>query len=103
MAERRLRRGPIVFMAIWLVVWTAAILIVLFMLGGGLASGDYGAAPFLVLWLGFAIFGLYVGIRRMQTLLRLGPPPERVGAEDAPKNWDDGMPRRADKRAQDDG
>jgi NitT/TauT family transport system substrate-binding protein len=39
MAERRLRRGPIVFMAIWLVVWTAAILIVLFMLGGGLASG----------------------------------------------------------------
>lgn len=103
MAERPVRRGPIIFMGVWLVVWTAAMLIVVFMLGGGILSGDYGAAPFLILWLAFAGFGLYAGIRRMQSLLRLGPPPDRTGADTAPPGWDNGMPRRAYKRTQDDG
>lgn len=94
MAEGRRGRGAIVFMGVWLVVWTAAILIVLFMLGSGLMRGEYGAAPFLILWLAFAGFGLYVGLRRMQALLRLGPPPARPGTEARAPQWDDGMPPR---------
>lgn len=94
MARAGRGRGAIVFMGVWLVVWTAGILIVLVMLGGGLMSGDYGAAPFLLLWLAFAGFGLYAGIRRMQALLRLGPPPEGPGAGDVAPRWNDGMPRR---------
>jgi len=103
MADRRRGRGAIVFMALWLVVWTAAILVVLVLLGGGLMSGEYGAAPFLLIWLAFAGFGLYAGIRRMQALLRLGPPPARPGEGTAAPRWDDGMPRRPKTDSEDPG
>lgn len=62
-------------MTVWLIVWTAAILIVLWMLGGAALSGDLGAAPFLLIWLGFAGIGLWAGLRRLQRLLRLAPEP----------------------------
>ena len=73
--SRAARRGPIVFMAVWLTLWSAAILVVLWMLGGAALSGDLGAAPFLLLWLGFAGLGLYAGLRRMRALLGLAGPP----------------------------
>lgn len=73
---RRGSRAGIVFMAVWLTVWTAMILVVLWMLGSAALSGELGAAPFLLLWLGFAGVGLWAGLRRLQALLGLsGPPP----------------------------
>jgi hypothetical protein len=80
---RRGSRAGIVFMSVWLVIWTAAILVVLWMLGGAVLRGDLGGAPFLLIWLGFAGLGLYAGLRRLQTLLGLieppGPPAGRGG------------------------
>jgi hypothetical protein len=88
----RRRRGPIVFMAIWLTLWTAAILVVLFMLGAALLRGELGAAPFLLIWLGFAAFGLYAGLRRMQGLVGLGRPPAPPRPPDpARRRWRDGL------------
>jgi hypothetical protein len=57
-------------MAVWLTLWTAAILIVIWMLGGVLLSGDLGLAPFLLVWLGVAVLGLWSGFRRLQRLTR---------------------------------
>jgi hypothetical protein len=88
----RRRRGPVVFMAVWLTLWTAAILVVLWMLGAALVRGDLGAAPFLVLWLGFAALGLWAGVRRMQALVGLAPPPEGPPPPDpARRRWRDGL------------
>ena len=71
---RRGGRAAIAFMAVWLAVWTAMILVVLWLIGGALVAGDLGAAPFLLIWLGFAGLGLYAGVRRLQTLVGLVPP-----------------------------
>lgn len=87
------RRGPIVFMAIWLTLWSAAILVVLWMLGGAMISGDLGAAPFLLLWLGFAGLGPYAGLRRLRALLGLsGPPAPPRPADPRRHRWEDGIP-----------
>ncbi len=72
---RRGSRSGIVFMSVWLVVWTAAILVVLWLLGGAVLRGELGGAPFLLIWLGFAGLGLYAGLRRLQALLGLTAPP----------------------------
>ncbi|MBP7241444.1 hypothetical protein [Amaricoccus sp.] len=97
MTEPRSRRGPIVFMAVWLVIWSAAILIVLWMLGGALLSGDLGLAPFLMIWLGVAGLGLWAGVRRLQRLMRILPEP---GPRPTPDRhvWRDDLP--PDGRAQ---
>lgn len=58
-------------MAVWLTLWTAAILVALWLLAAGALAGDLGAAPFLLIWIGFAGFGLHAGLRRMQALLGL--------------------------------
>lgn len=94
---RAARRGPIVFMAVWLTLWSAAILMVLWMLGGAALSGDLGAAPFLLLWLGFAGLGLYAGLRRLRALLGLaGPPAPPPPVPSRRSRWDDGLaPREA--------
>lgn len=98
---RAARRGPIVFMAVWLTLWSAAILVVLWMLGGAALSGDLGAAPFLLLWLGFAGLGLYAGLRRMRALLGLaGPPAPPPPVPSRRGRWDDGVaPRTKDAPA----
>lgn len=72
---RRGSRAGIVFMSVWLVIWTAAILVVLWLIGGAVLRGELGGAPFLLIWLGFAGFGLYAGLRRLQTLLGVLAPP----------------------------
>ncbi|MBA3326654.1 MAG: hypothetical protein H0T41_15755 [Rhodobacteraceae bacterium] len=82
-------------MTVWLVVWTASILVVLWLLGGAALRGDFGAAPFLVIWLGFAGLGLYAGLRRMQTLLGLARPPDPP-APQARHDWDAALPERRD-------
>jgi hypothetical protein len=88
--QPRRRRGPIVFMAVWLVIWGGAMLVALFMLGAALLRGDYGAAPFLVIWLGGAGVGLYAGVRRLQTLLGLAEPPRPV-PQSGRHGWRDDM------------
>ncbi len=92
MTEGRSRRGPIVFMAVWLVLWTAAILIVLWMLGGALLSGDLGLAPFLLIWLGVAAIGLWSGVRRLQRLMRILPEPGPAPVPDR-HVWRDDLPQ----------
>lgn len=86
------RRAPIVFMAVWLTLWTAAVLIVLWMLGGALLSGDLGLAPFLLIWLGIAGLGLWSGFRRLQRLMRLTPEPGPPPVLDR-HVWRDDLPR----------
>jgi hypothetical protein len=49
----------------------------------------------LLLWLGFAGFGLYAGLRRLQTLVGLGPPPAPPRTPDPERRvWRDDLPRR---------
>lgn len=88
---RRPGRGQIVFMAVWLTLWTAGMLVVLWLLGGQALKGEFGMAPFLLLWLAFAAFGLYAGVRRLQTLLGLAraPDPAPTGR---PHVWKDDLP-----------
>lgn len=93
MAEPSRRRGGIVFMAVWLVFWTASILVVLWMVGAQALRGELGAAPFLLIWLAFAGFGLYAGIRRMQVLLGLARRPDGSGAQAPAREWRDAPPR----------
>ncbi len=97
MTQRSRRRGPVVFMAVWLVLWTAGILVVLWLLGAAALRGDLGAAPFLLLWLGFASLGLYAGLRRLQALPGLGRPPAGPRPPDpARHDWRDVLPTRGD-------
>jgi hypothetical protein len=60
------------------------------MLGAALLRGDYGAAPFLVIWLGGAGVGLYAGVRRLQTLLGLAEPP-RPAPQSGRHGWRDDL------------
>lgn len=82
-------------MAVWLTLWTAGILVVLWLLGADALRGEFGAAPFLLVWLGFAALGLYAGLRRLQALTGLGRPaaPPRPPA---PEAWRDGLSDRRD-------
>ncbi len=82
-------------MAVWLTFWTASILVVLWMVGAAAIAGDFGAAPFLLIWLAFAGVGLYAGVRRMQTLLGLFRSPEPP-PPDARHDWNDGLPDHRD-------
>ena len=93
------RRGRIAFIAVWLAVWSAGILIVLWMLGAASLRGDFGAAPFLVIWLGFAGLGLYAGLRRLQALVGLVPPAVAPTRPPRPQDWKDGMPERRDDQS----
>lgn len=93
--NRRRNRGGVVFMAVWLTFWTASILVVLWMVGAAAFRGDYGAAPFLLVWLAFAAFGLYAGVRRMQTLLGVARAPDPP-APSARHGWTDDLPERRD-------
>lgn len=97
MTGRRPRRVPIVFMAVWLTLWTAAILIVFWMLGGALVSGDLGLAPFLTLWLAIAGVGLWAGVRRLQRLMNIVPEPGPPPASDR-HVWRDDLPAQPGDR-----
>ncbi len=96
MAEPTRRRAGIIFMAVWLVLWTASILVVIWMVGAAALRGELGAAPFLLIWLAFAGFGLYAGIRRMQVLLGLARPSAGSGARAPAREWRDDPIDRGD-------
>jgi hypothetical protein len=70
MPGARSDRGNTIFLVVWATVWTAAILIALWSLGSAALAGEPAAAIFLLVWVGFAGFGLVlVGRRLRQRLL----------------------------------
>ena len=74
------------FLVAWMVLWTAAILVALFMLGSAALRGELGPAAFLAIWIAAAGFGLCSAGRRLVELLVTGRP-RRPNT----RPWDDGM------------
>ncbi len=88
MARARGERIAIGFMVVWLVVWAAGMMVVLYGLARAVASGEPMAMLLMTLWLGGAGFGLVMGARKLrQLLLAPGAAPRRSG--DRP--WNDGV------------
>lgn len=56
---------PIVFLCVWLVLWTAGILFVI-----GVLFGGSGADTFLLIWLAFAVFGWFGAVKALITLFK---------------------------------
>ncbi|MBB5224068.1 hypothetical protein HNP73_004029 [Amaricoccus macauensis] len=96
------RKVSIGFMALWLIVWCAAIFIAIWAFGGAAWSGDIGAAIFLVIWVIGACFGLASGIRRLVGL-SMGEPVTKRRLR--PNDWNDGMhlPERENRQEPDRG
>ena len=74
------------FLVLWMVFWTAAILVAVWMLGSAALSGELAAAAFLATWVAAAGFGLASAGRRLVQTLTGGPPPRPNR-----RRWDDGM------------
>jgi hypothetical protein len=65
-------------MIAWVVLWMAAMMIVLVAVGRALLIGDGGGPlPFLLIWLAAAGFGLYQGVKALRRML--------LGRERAPR------------------
>lgn len=80
MARSRSERVAIGFMIVWLVFWTAGILVVILGMGSAALVGDTGAIAFMALWLAAAGFGLVSGARKLRQLLlvsKAAPRPAR--------------------------
>lgn len=90
MARRR-QFGGIAFMVVWMVIWTAAIFVAIYLLGARALAGDVGAALFLAVWIAAALFGLRNAARTLLRLLagRTGP----ARSDDPRHHWDDGIDR----------
>lgn len=83
-------------MILWLVFWTAGILIALWTFGGLVLEGELGVLLPLGIWLVAAGFGLIAGARRLRQLLLREPVTPRSNPS---HRWDDGMappPARAE-------
>ncbi|HET9068047.1 MAG TPA: hypothetical protein VFN28_05350 [Amaricoccus sp.] len=76
-------------LAVWMVLWTAAILIAIWLLGSAALGGEPAAAIFLAIWVAVAGIGLVSAGRRIVETFR----PGRTRRTDLPRNrrWDDGM------------
>jgi uncharacterized membrane protein len=97
MARTRGARTGIAFMVVWLVLWTAGMLIAVYMLAMSLWHGNWDVVPFVGIWLVAAGFGLWSGARKLSQLLQLtekAPKPVRTG----PHGWQDDMPKRGPDR-----
>jgi len=83
--------GGIVFMVVWIVFWTAAILIALYSLGAEALAGEAAAVVFLGVWIAAALFALSRAARTLVGLLAgdaPGPPRRRDGRH----HWVDDVP-----------
>lgn len=65
------------FLVLWLVLWAAGMLVVLYALAAALRRGDLAAAGFMVLWLALAGLGLYTGARKLRQFALPGVEPPR--------------------------
>jgi hypothetical protein len=85
----RRRRIDAGLLAVWMVVWTAAILVAVWLLGAAALGGEPAAAVFLAIWVGVAGIGLVSAERHVAAAFR-APPARRT---ELPRNrrWDDGM------------
>ncbi len=90
MARTRPRREKIAigFMVLWLVFWTAGILIVLYGLVMAAGRGHLGGMAVMGVWLVAAAYGLYAGARKLRQLLTMGEG-QRAGTPN--QRWSDGM------------
>lgn len=88
-------------MILWLVFWTAGILVALWTFGGLVLEGEFAVMLPLGIWLAAAGFGLVSGARRLRQLLLREPVPPRRNPR---HRWDDGMATPPAKAgSQDDG
>jgi len=85
------------FLVLWMVFWTAAILVAIWHMGGAAWHGEVAPALFLVVWVVAAGFGLLSAARQLVRLLLEGrSPPKPVRNHE----WDDGFvtpPSSADR------
>ena len=81
--RRQLDAGLLI---VWMVLWTAAILVAIWMLGSAALGGEPAAAVFLAIWVAAAGFGLYSAGRRLVERLVTGRP-QRPNT----RAWEDGM------------
>lgn len=90
--------GGTVFMVVWMVFWTAAIIFAVYALGAEVLEGQFAAAVFLAIWVGAAVFALTKAARTLLTLVqRPAGPPRRTGPN---HRWNDDVPdpdRTADR------
>lgn len=88
MAERPRDRAGIAFLILWIVVWTSAILVAIWIMGGAALRGEIVPLVFLVAWIAAALFALRSAVRKLLRLLVGG------GAERKPHprhHWEDGI------------
>jgi hypothetical protein len=89
MPDPRSQIGGIVFMAVWIVVWTAAILIAIYSLGAEALDGEFAAMVFLAIWIGAALFALSRAGRTLAGMLSGQPGPKRRPRH---HRWNDDLP-----------
>lgn len=89
MAEGRGRRVATGFLVVWLVFWSAGMLVVLYGLALALRSGDGFGIALMALWLAAAGFGLWQGLRKLRALAG-GPAAVRRSARS--HRWRDAEP-----------
>jgi hypothetical protein len=92
MARRpvRARRSGIAFMAAWMVLWAAGMVIVVWHFGASALAGELAPALFMAAWLAVAGIGLVSAGRRLAGLLTGGDPGPRRSTR--AHSWDDGIP-----------
>jgi hypothetical protein len=88
MARSRGDTVAIGFMVVWLVFWTAGILIALYLLGGLVLRGELVPGLVLVAWLAAAGYGLVAGVMKLRALILHGKRPSKLLRDHA---WKDGV------------
>jgi hypothetical protein len=86
--SRPRKPAGIAFTMVWIVFWTAGILIALRTLGGLAWQGELLPALVLVIWLAGAGFALWQVARKLAGLLLHGEPPHRPAGD---REWHDGV------------
>ena len=81
----RRRKVDAALPVVWMVVWTAAIIVAVAMLGRAAFAGEPAATVFLAVWVAAALFGLHSAGRNLVRLLVTGRPRR------PDTRWDDGM------------
>jgi hypothetical protein len=76
-ARSRNEKVAIGFLIVWLVFWTSAILIALYVFGRQVLQGELQVALFLIVWLAAAGFGFLSAARRLTQLIMTGKAPPR--------------------------
>ncbi|MFO1142065.1 MAG: hypothetical protein U1E59_06690 [Amaricoccus sp.] len=92
MARRAVRAKAtgIGFLLVWMVLWAAAMVVVVWSLGAAALAGEAAPAVFMVGWLAVAAIGLVSAGRRLVALLTAPDPGPTLSRRE--HAWDDGIP-----------